>query len=96
MTPKHPPGPPMTLGNMREHGVRKEWIGSFRFFCGCSQWTAVTAPRRVDLEKLAWRMMINLAQLRKRVAAWNDWRKKLCRSPVRHAPTPPSRSAIKF
>jgi hypothetical protein len=22
----------MTLGNMREHGVLKEWIGSFRFF----------------------------------------------------------------
>jgi hypothetical protein len=21
MTPKHPPGPPMTLGNMREHRV---------------------------------------------------------------------------
>ena len=22
MRPKHPPGPPMTLGNMRERGVR--------------------------------------------------------------------------
>ena len=22
MTPKHPPGPPMTLGNMREPGVQ--------------------------------------------------------------------------
>jgi hypothetical protein len=22
MTPKHPPGPPMTLGNMYEQGVR--------------------------------------------------------------------------
>jgi hypothetical protein len=22
MTPKHPPGPPMTLGNMREQGVQ--------------------------------------------------------------------------
>ncbi len=26
MTPKHPPGPPMTLGNMRELG-RKHLIG---------------------------------------------------------------------
>jgi hypothetical protein len=23
MKPKHPPGPPMTLGNMRELGVRR-------------------------------------------------------------------------
>jgi hypothetical protein len=23
MNPKHPPGPPMTLGNMREQGVQQ-------------------------------------------------------------------------
>jgi hypothetical protein len=40
MTPKHPPGPPMTLGNMRELRVRR----SIALCLGPGRWLSSMLP----------------------------------------------------
>ncbi|MBV8459059.1 MAG: hypothetical protein JO122_20890 [Acetobacteraceae bacterium] len=54
---KHEPGPPMTLGNMREQGVQHLVVSCLNYLCGHTALIDVsTYPAGIEIPALAQRM----------------------------------------